>query len=110
MFERIINILILLLFPFLMVGIIKKTKAFWSGRKGVSLLQPFWDFLRLLNKEPVYSETTSWIFRFSPIINLTTVIFASLFVPLTFGEAIIDIKFAFIIFAYSVDGWSFNTA
>ncbi|MBE7703320.1 MAG: hydrogenase [Cyanobacteria bacterium SIG28] len=102
MIERIINILILLLFPFLMVGIIKKTKAFWSGRKGVSLLQPLWDFLRLLNKETVYSETTSWIFRFSPVISLATVIFASLFVPLAFGEAIIDVKFAFIIFAYTL--------
>ena len=55
MIERIINILILLLFPFLMVGIIKKTKAFWSGRKGVSLLQPLWDFLRLLNKELLFT-------------------------------------------------------
>ena len=36
-----------------MLGIIKKTKAFWGGRKGVKLLQPFYDFVRLLKKEPV---------------------------------------------------------
>ena len=37
MISYIINILILLLAPFLMIGVIKKTKAFWAGRKGVSI-------------------------------------------------------------------------
>ena len=27
-----INILVLLFIPFLMIGVIKKTKAFWAGR------------------------------------------------------------------------------
>ena len=31
------NILVLLLAPFFVIGIIKKTKAFWAGRKGVSI-------------------------------------------------------------------------
>ena len=42
-----INILILLLAPFIMMGVIKKTTAFWAGRKGVSLMQPLYDFIRL---------------------------------------------------------------
>ena len=46
MYLLIINILILLIAPFLMMGVIKKTKAFWAGRKGVSIWQPLWDFLR----------------------------------------------------------------
>lgn len=95
-----INILILLFMPFIMLGIIKKTKAFWSGRKGVSLLQPFWDFLRLLKKEIVYSKTTSWVFRFAPIALLGSVIFAALFVPLANAAPIINIQFSFVIFAY----------
>ena len=40
-----LDIIILLFVPFLMAGIIKKTKAFWGGRKGPSILQPFYDFL-----------------------------------------------------------------
>ena len=96
----IINLLILLLVPFLMVGIIKKTKAFWSGRKGVSLFQPILDFIRLLKKDAVYSNTTSWVFKFAPIITFSSVIFASFFVPLATGEALINLQFSFIIFAY----------
>ena len=83
-----------------MLGVIKKTKAFWAGRKGVSVFQPYWDFFRLMKKDAVYSKTTSWVFRFAPIIGLAAVVFASLFVPLVQGQAIINLQFSFIIFAY----------
>ena len=100
MLITIINILILLFVPFLMLGVIKKTKAFWAGRKGVNLLQPLWDFMKLMKKDTVYSATTSWLFRVAPMIMLGTTLFAALFVPLVNGFAIINIQFAFIIFAY----------
>ena len=100
MLINLLNIFILLLVPFLMIGVIKKTKAFWAGRKGVSLFQPLWDFIRLLKKDSVYSKTTSWVFKFGPVLGLVTVLFASLFVPLASGEAIINIPFSFIVFAY----------
>jgi len=96
----ILNILLLLIVPFLMLGIIKKTKAFWGGRKGVHLMQPFWDFMRLMKKDCVYSETTSWIFKYTPILMFATVAFAAIFVPMANGISIIDIQFSFIIFAY----------
>ena len=95
-----INLLIVLFMPFVMLGIIKKTKAFWAGRKGVCLLQPFYDFLRLLKKEPVYSQTTSFIFKLAPVVTLASVLFASLFVPMVCGYSIINMDFGFIIFAY----------
>lgn len=95
-----LNILILLIVPFLMIGVIKKTKAFWAGRKGVSIWQPLWDFLRLMKKDAVVSKTTTWVFRAAPVLGFTSVVFAALFVPLAAGKAIIDIPFAFIIFSY----------
>ena len=95
-----LNILILLIAPFIMLGIIKKTKAFWAGRKGVSIFQPFWDCARLFKKEAVYSNTTSWVFRFAPIVTFSSIIFASLFVPLLYGNSIINFQFSFVIFAY----------
>ena len=100
MILTILNILILVLAPFLMIGVIKKTKAFWAGRKGVSLWQPLWDFIRLMKKDAVYSNTTSWVFKFAPIVGFASVIFASLFVPLANGQAVISIPFAFVIFSY----------
>lgn len=100
MLVTLINIIILLIVPFLMIGIIKKTKAFWSGRKGVCILQPFWDFTKLLKKDSVYSNTTSWVFKITPIFALASVIFASLFVPILSGQSIINLQFSFVIFAY----------
>ena len=94
------NILILLFAPFLMIGVIKKTKAFWAGRKGVSIWQPLWDFVRLMKKGAVISETTSWVFRYTPVIGLGAVIFAAMFVPLVTGRAVINLPFAFVIFSY----------
>jgi len=96
----ILNILILIFLPFFMISIIKKTKAFWGGRKGVKLLQPLYDVLRLLKKETVYSETTSWVFKFTPVVGFSTILFAGLFVPMANGESIINIPFGFIIFSY----------
>lgn len=98
----IINFIILLIMPFIMLGIIKKTKAFWGGRKGISIFQPLWDFIRLIKKEPVYSKTTSFIFKIAPSVGLASVIFAGLFVPMAGGYSIISVGLGFIIFAYTL--------
>ena len=83
-----------------MIGVIKKTKAFWAGRKGVSIWQPMRDFIRLMKKGSVISETTSWVFKYTPVIGLGAVIFAAMFVPLATGQAIVNLPFAFVIFSY----------
>lgn len=102
MLIKLLNLMILLLVPFLMSGVIKKTKAFWAGRKGVSLFQPIYDFVRLLRKDMVISNTTSFVFRLTPIITFATVVAASLFVPLATSSALINISAGFIIFAYTL--------
>ena len=99
-FLILLNLILILFFPFIMLGIIKKTKAFWGGRKGVVLLQPLYDFIRLLKKQPVVSSTTSFVFKLAPVIALATSITAGLFVPTVMGFSIINIDFAFIVFAY----------
>lgn len=99
---KILNLIILLFVPFLMLGIIKKTKAFWSGRKGASILQPLYDFIRLMKKDFVISTTTSEVFQIAPIVNIAAVVFAALFVPLASGEAIINVPAGLIIFAYTL--------
>ena len=75
---------------------------FFAGRKGVSIWQPLWDFLRLMKKEFVISTTTSWVFKFAPVVGFATTIFAALFVPMAGGISIVNVPCAFIIFAYSL--------
>lgn len=98
----ILNLIILLLVPFLMAGVIKKTKAFWGGRKGASIFQPLFDFIKLMKKDFVISRTTSGVFQIAPIVQIASVIFASMFVPLACGNALINVSAGLIIFAYTL--------
>jgi formate hydrogenlyase subunit 4 len=84
----------------LFIGIINKTKAFWTGRKGASILQPFYDFIRLLKKDMVISSVTSGVFNIAPIITFTSTIFAGLFIPIIAHKSIISFEGSFILFAY----------
>ncbi len=102
MLIKILNIIILMFIPFIMAGIINKTKAFWGGRKGASILQPFYDFVKLIKKDFVISKTTSIVFRISPIVTLSSVFFAALFIPLVTNSAIINIPAGLIVFAYTL--------
>lgn len=83
-----------------MLGVIKKTKAFWGGRYGASVFQPLYDFVKLMKKDFVISKTTSGVFRITPVIVIASALFAALFVPLASSSAIINIPAGFILFAY----------
>ncbi|MGN0014183.1 MAG: respiratory chain complex I subunit 1 family protein [Candidatus Gastranaerophilaceae bacterium] len=96
----IINTIIMLIAPFFVIGLIKKTKAFWGGRKGVSIFQPLYDTVKLFRKGQVISSTTTWIFTITPIVVFITTFFAGLLAPMIAGISIINITGAFIIFSY----------
>ena len=102
MIMKLLNLIILLFVPFVMMGLIKKTKSFWGGRKGPSIWQPLYDFVRLVKKDFVISKTTSVVFRIAPVFALATVLFAALFVPLASGKPIINVEAGIIIFAYTL--------
>lgn len=102
MTAKIINIILVLIVPFLMIGIIRKTKAFWGARYGASIFQPFYDFVKLMKKDSIFSASTTKLFGFALIITFVCTIFAALFIPMTQGKAIIDIQGGLIIFAYAL--------
>lgn len=102
MIMKLLNFIILLFVPFIMMGLIKKTKSFWGGRKGPSIWQPLHDFIRLIKKDFVISKTTSVVFKIAPVFAIATVLFASLFVPLASGSALINVEAGIIIFAYTL--------
>ena len=100
MIEIGINILVLVLLPFLYVGVINRVKSFWAGRKGPSVLQPFYDFARLMKKGEVVSHTTSFVFRISPSVVLATTLAAGMVVPIINHTSILGFDGDFIFFAY----------
>ncbi len=80
----VLNPIFALLAAPLYMALIRKVKAYAQGRKGPRLFQVYYDLRKLLHKETVYSPTSSWIMRFTPYLNLSTLLIASLFVPLVF--------------------------
>ncbi len=96
----IINPLVIILVSLIFPGIITLTKAKIAGRKGPSVLQPFYDNIRLFRKGNVFSTTTSWIFQIAPIIYFSTVFMAMLFIPLGKQPAILSFEGDFVLFAY----------
>lgn len=89
-----IKFLLLTILPFLFIGIINKTKALISGRKGASIFQPYFDFSKLMKKGLVVSETTSFIFQIAPTINFVCVFMACALV------CVFHFQGDFILFAY----------
>jgi formate hydrogenlyase subunit 4 len=76
-----LQFLIIILFSPLLNGIIKKLKAYMQGRIGPGIFQPYFDLIRLFRKDMVVSVIASWIFKATPYIVMTSVIAASMIVP-----------------------------
>jgi len=98
--HTLIHVVALLTFPPLLLGIINRTKAKFGGRRGQPILQTYYDLAKLLRKDSVFSETTTWVFRFGPIVGLTTALVAGLIVPLGHASAPLSFSGDVILFAY----------
>ena len=73
----------------LLLSVISRVKARVAGRRGPPLLQPYYDTARLLRKGAVYSTTSTWVFRASPVVGLSAVVAALLLVPFGGAQAIL---------------------
>jgi formate hydrogenlyase subunit 4 len=98
--DLVVHLVLLLLVPPLLLGVIQKTKAWFAGRKGSPVLQPYLDLWKLLHKEAVYSETTTWLFRAGPIVSLSTALCAGLLLPLARGSSCLGFSGDVILFVY----------
>ena len=78
----IIQALILVIFAPLLTGIMRKTKARTQKRIGSSILQPYYDIMKLFKKDEVVSENSSWLFRVSPWVNFVSIVAAACFIPI----------------------------
>ena len=89
----------LLLAP-LLSGIINRVKAVFAGRTGKPLLQLYFDLAKLWRKSAVYSRTTTFIFRISPLIGLCAVVLGLAVLPLGGFAAWPEFSGNFILLAY----------
>ena len=75
------QVFFLLLFAPLVSGFIRKVKNNLRMRKGVSILQPYYNFVKLFSKDQVVSKHTSWIFTATPAIVLASSLCACFLLP-----------------------------
>jgi len=96
----IVHVALLVGLPPLLLGVINKTKAWFAGRRGPPLLQVYYDLARLLRKEMVFSETTTWLFRAGPVVTASAVLLAGLLAPFGAFDAPVHFTGDLVLFAY----------
>ncbi len=92
--------ILIIITSFFFLGIVIRTKSIFSGRKGPGIFQPMKDIWRLLRKENVYSQTTSFIFKIAPDIYFASVLIAIMLIPFGNQKGIFSFDGDFVFFAY----------
>lgn len=92
--------LVLVALPTFVVGLVNRTKALWSGRRGQPLAQLAYDVVRLLRKRSVVSTVTTPVFRLTPWVGLATALASGVLVPVLARPAPLAFAFDFVFFAY----------
>jgi formate hydrogenlyase subunit 4 len=98
--HSVVHVLIILFLPPLLLGVINKTKAWFAGRKGPPVTQPYRDLIKLIQKQSVFSTTTTWIFRFGPVVGVATTLVAALLIPLGHASSPLSFTGDLMLFAY----------
>lgn len=80
-------ILVLMIAPSL-TGLVRLVKARLQGRRGAGIMQPYKDLIRLLRKDVIIADNSSWLFRTIPYVVFATVWFTAMLIP-TFTTALI---------------------
>lgn len=94
-----IHLFVLLICPPFFLSVIAKTKAFFAGRRGPPLFQPYHDLIKLFRKGTVYSAVSSFCVRVAPLVIFSALLGAGLLFPL-FGMAPLHFEGDIVLFAY----------
>lgn len=80
--DAVVLVLVTIILSPLYPAVISKTKAFFGGRKGPPLLINYYTLIKLFRKGSVYSRSTTFIFRLSPVVYAGVGVTALLLLPL----------------------------
>jgi len=74
------SVLVVVVAP-LFLGWVNQCRAWLQNRKGAGILQPYRVLHKLLNKDAIVADNTSWIFRYSPYVQFGCMWLAATLVP-----------------------------
>lgn len=92
--------LLILLAAVAIPGLINRTRAVLSGRKGIRFAQHLHDVRLHLRKGAVYSTTSTALFRIAPSVYLAAALVAALFIPVGNLEPLLSFDGDLVAFAY----------
>ncbi|NOX80459.1 MAG: formate hydrogenlyase subunit 4 [Deltaproteobacteria bacterium] len=78
---NLLQVIVVMAFSPLVKGVLSRLEAMVQSKRGPCIFQPYRDIWKLLHKEEVVSEQTSWIFRITPYVVFITPIFVTLLIP-----------------------------
>jgi formate hydrogenlyase subunit 4 len=85
MLERIVynllQVFVVMAFAPLVEGVVNRLKEMLQSKRGPSVFQPYRDIWKLLHKDEIVSDYSSWIFRAAPYIAFTAPVFVALLIP-----------------------------
>ena len=98
MINYILTTLLIFLISLFLVGLIKSFKMYMLFKKPLSPFQPYVDFMKLIQKEVIYSKEASIISRISPFLILAPIVIVVFLLPPIFkGSFYISFMDAFTI-------------
>ncbi|WP_418992803.1 respiratory chain complex I subunit 1 family protein [Alistipes sp.] len=95
-----LNTILLLVTALLIPGLVNRTRARLSGRRGIRFAQHLYDVRLLLRKGAVYSPTVSALFRAAPSVVLGTALVAALMIPVGGLPPLLSFEGDLVVFAY----------
>jgi len=109
MLAHLVHLAVLLVLPPLLLGVVTRTKSWFSGRTGPGVLQPYRDLARLFRKGATFSTTTTAVFRLGPALAVAGPLAAGLLLPLVPGRSGWGFPGDFVAFAYLLALGRFGT-
>jgi len=91
-YSILVHWLVILLLSPIFFGVISRVKAFFAGKRGPSVFQPYFDLIKLFRKRCVYSRATTWVSRAAPCVVFAAVLAAALILP--FGMLKAPVRFS----------------
>ncbi len=83
---NVVQVLVVMAFSPLMVGILKKIEARIESRKGISVFQPYYDIAKFFRKELIIPKNANAFFVIAPIVSFSCYIILPMVLPIVYGN------------------------
>jgi len=78
---NLLQVFVVIVFAPLVEGVTSRLKEIVQSKRGPSIFQPYRDLWKLLHKDEIVSDQSSWIFRAAPYVAFAAPVFVSLLIP-----------------------------